>query len=101
MMEEKTKRMLDFIRFLDEARWKGSNYDTPYYADEERMSSEQKLLTHFLGYITNRQISYKLVFDKLDFIFSQLVEDFEKGKNVDGLLEKYLKPQKDNKGKYK
>ena len=40
------------------------------------MSPEQKLLTHFLGYITNRQISYKLIFTKLDLIFSQLVMDF-------------------------
>ena len=82
-MEQGRLDVLNFIRFLDEARWwrprqaerDNDNYDVPNYADTS-MSAEQKLLTHFLGYITNRQISYKLVFSKLDFIFSQLVFDF-------------------------
>ena len=76
MSFENTQKLLDFIHFLDEGRWLAeSNYDIPNYADT-RMPPDQKLLTHFLGYITNRQISYKLIFSKLDFIFSQLVIDF-------------------------
>ena len=75
-MEEKTKAIVKFIRFLDEGRWLSHrNYDIPNYADK-KMPPDQKLLTHFLGYITNRQISYKLIFSKLDFIFSQLIKDY-------------------------
>ena len=86
-MEEKTLKLLKFIRFLDEARWKsGRNYDIPNYADKD-MPANQKLLTHFLGYITNRRISYKLIFAKLDFIFSQLVIDFSsQGSSSEELL---------------
>lgn len=84
-----------FIHFMDEARWKtvgnnsensDYNYDIPNYANK-KMPSEQKILTHFLGYITNRQTPFKLIFEQLDFIFSQLVADFSEGKeNAEKLL---------------
>ena len=83
--QSSVKKMLNLIRFLDEARWKSDNYDIPNYADKN-MPSEQKLLTHFLGYITNRRISYKLIFYKLDFIFSQLIKDYYSGSTADNLL---------------
>ena len=84
---DKGIKNLNFIRFLDEARWKLNCYYTPNYFDPKEMDSEQKLLTHFLGYITNRQTSYELIFMKLDFIFSHLVYDFMKnGKTPDDLL---------------
>ena len=48
---------------------------------------EELLLTHFLGYITNRQTPFERVFEQLDYIFSQIVHDFMKEeKNVEDLL---------------
>ena len=66
-----------FMRFLDTARWKDdvNNYYTINMADKN-VSGEQLLLTHFLGYITNRQTPFKRVFEQLDYIFSQLVQDY-------------------------
>ena len=104
---ENKVRTLNFIRFLDEARWTirhdekvSESYDIPNYANRN-MSAEQKLLTHFLGYITNRQISYKFVFAKLDFIFSQMVSDFDTHPAYDLLLDpgKYFDHEGDGKNK--
>lgn len=78
-----------FIRFMDEARWKSYgntyNYDIPNYFNKD-MKREQKILTHFLGYITDRQTPFKLIFERLDFIFSQLVDDYVKGESPQTLL---------------
>ena len=81
-MNEKFK----FMSFLDCARWRSKNN---YYAinmANKNASGEQVLLTHFLGYITNRQTPFKIIFERLDYIFSQLVRDFFYGASVDELL---------------
>ncbi len=90
MMTKEQKFKL--IEFIDAGRWNfagnasESSYDTPNYADKN-MPEEQKILTHFLGYITDRQTPFKLIFEKLDFIFSQLVIDYAKGEEIKTLLE--------------
>ena len=79
---------MKFMRFLDHARWCNHsflNYELPNMADK-KAPSEQVLLTHFLGYITNRQTPFQTVFEQLDYIFSQMVHNFAKGESVDDLL---------------
>ena len=39
-----------------------------------------------MGYITDRQTPFKLIFERLDFIFSQLVDDYVKGESPQTLL---------------
>ena len=81
------------IKFLDEARWQGyNNYDLPNYCTEHCLSESQKLLTHFLGYITDRQTPFRLIFEVGDFIFSDLAYYYSKGENIDDLL----KPDRQN-----
>lgn len=75
-----------FMGFLDHARWCDSNNDKNnsdilnYYSinmADKSASGEEILLTHFLGYITNRQTPFERIFEQLDYIFSQLVHDFK------------------------
>ena len=89
-----------FMGFLDHARWcdcnKGkdknnrnevSNYYSINMAYKKEAFKENMLLTHFLGYITNRQTPFERIFEQLDYIFSQIVHDFmEEEKCVDDLL---------------
>ena len=74
-----------FMGFLDHARW--SDFDNNKYNNDvlnyysinmanKNASGEEILLTHFLGYITNRQTPFERIFEQLDYIFSQLVHDF-------------------------
>ena len=72
-----------FMGFLDHARWCDSsekkdvsNYYSINMANRDA-SGEELLLTHFLGYITNRQTPFERIFEQLDYIFSQLVHDFK------------------------
>ena len=85
-----------FMGFLDHARWcdcrneKEKNDMSNYYSinmANKNASGEELLLTHFLGYITNRQTPFERVFEQLDYIFSQMVHDFVKETiSVDDLL---------------
>ena len=76
-----------FMRFLDYGRWHGekNNYYSINMANKNA-PGEDVLLTHFLGYITNRQTPFEMIFERLDYIFSQMVRDFSDGASVDQLL---------------
>lgn len=74
-----------FMGFLDYGRWNGYKYSKPNMAFTNA-SEEEVLLTHFLGYITNRQTPFEMIFDRLDYIFSQIVRDYVEGASVEKLL---------------
>ena len=86
MLNEKMK----FMRFLDYGRWSGEeilNYEWLNLANRNA-SGDQILLTHYLGYITDRQTSFEIIFERLDYIFSQMVCDYmDCTKSVDELLD--------------
>lgn len=86
LLNEKMK----FMRFLDYGRWGGEeilNYEWLNLADKNA-SGDQILLTHYLGYITDRQTSFEFIFERLDYIFSQMVCDYmDCRKSVDELLD--------------
>lgn len=75
------------IEFLDAARWSGfNNYDCPNYSHAGELSAGQKLLTHFLGYITDRQTPFKSIFEIGDYVFSDLAFCYSAGEPADELL---------------
>ena len=61
--------------FLDRARWDWEptekNKLINYYKPD--ITAEQKLLTHYITYITNRQIPFQRVWDIGGFVFSEMV----------------------------
>ena len=90
------------ISWLDKARW-----DNP---DEiiknsvyQSLNSEQKILVHWLCYITDLQRPWEMVWDKGGIIFSQLVKDYSEEQlnrhDITGFLEKHQRNRPHGQGK--
>lgn len=68
------------ISFYDEVRWNSiSNYNLiNFYKDN--LDDDAKLLTHWLCYISDRQMAFKRIWEVGGFVFSELTNQFkEKG----------------------
>lgn len=66
------------VNFLDECRWGSenlNNYNFINYAHSD-LSNEEKLLTHWISYITDRQMPYEDVRDVGGFVFSDMVKHY-------------------------
>ena len=77
--------VFQIIAFFDEIRWNSaSNYNLiNYYRDD--LSDDNKLLTHWLCYITDRQMAFERIWDVGGFIFSELVDTIKTERDL-GLL---------------
>ena len=70
---EKLLEIFKVISWLDDARWKSpANYNFLNFFKKDLKASE-KILTHWLCYITDRQMPFALIWDKGGFVFSELV----------------------------
>ena len=75
--------LFEKINFLDNARWESKyNYNLINFF-KNGLSNNEKLLTHWLCYITDRQMSFMRIWDIGGFIFSELVEAIKKTGNLD------------------
>lgn len=66
------------VNFLDECRWDSenlNNYNLINYA-HNNLSNEEKLLTHWISYITDRQMPFEEVWDVGGFVFSDMVKHY-------------------------
>lgn len=81
------------MHFLDGARWqKGKelfypNFAYPNNADKAGLSFDEKLLTHWLLYITDRQMPFRQIWDKGGFVFSEIARRFTSKKNISHLTD--------------
>lgn len=85
--------ILELFSFLNEIRWECEQDDWTNYFRED-ISSEEKLLTHLLCYITNRQTPFKRIWDIGGYVLSHLVHTYTtKPKNQvwEGVLEPYIR----------
>ena len=66
------------IKFFDDCRWnkENNNYGTINYA-HDNLTEDQKLLTHWLCYITDRQMSFEMIWDVGGFVFSDMVKAYQ------------------------
>ena len=69
----------DIVSFFDKCRW------TKYYENyglinyfKDNLSNDLKLLTHWISYITDRQIGYEIVWDVGGFVFSEMLYYYRK-----------------------
>lgn len=77
--------------FLDNARWSSAtNYNLINFFSDN-ITNDEKILTHWLCYITDRQTSFERVWNVGGFIFSQLVNEMKNKHNFD-----LLNPEKIN-----
>jgi len=77
------QKLFEITNFIDTARWQGneSNYSLINYF-EDGISDDEKILTHWLSYITDRQTSWERIWDVGGFIFSQLASEIKKKQDL-------------------
>jgi len=83
-------RIFKIMSFYDRARWNSRTNYNLLNVFNENISNDSKLLTHWLCYITDRQMDYKRIWDIGGFIFSELVDTI---KNNNNDYYNYLNPQ--------
>jgi hypothetical protein len=72
------ERIFGIVSFFDSARWeKRDNYNLINFYDS-LISNDAKLLTHWLCYITDRQMEFERIWDVGGFIFSELVDEMKR-----------------------
>lgn len=77
------KEIFKIISFYDEVRWSSiSNYNLInfYKAD---LDDDTKLLTHWLCYISDRQMAFERIWEVGGFVFSELVSNLKENKNIE------------------
>jgi hypothetical protein len=87
-MIEKIFAITDFI---DKARWGNKeNYNLINFYDSN-ISNDTKILTHWLCYITDRQMAFERVWDVGGFVFSEMADQITKKADLE-----LLNPQRPN-----
>jgi len=78
------------ISWLDDRRWSDNNNYNFVNFFREDLSNSEKILTHWICYITDRQMSFETVWDKGGYVFSELVYDYKrKNLSLKQIIEKY------------
>ncbi len=76
-------KIFQITNFLDIARWQYDfNYNLINYFSND-LTEDEKLLTHWICYITDRRTPFRRIWDVGGFVFSQLVQEMKKAKNLD------------------
>ncbi len=76
--EQKLLDISKVISWLDDKRWHlPENYNYINYFRND-LTNTEKILTHWICYITDRQMPFEVVWDKGGFVFSELVFNFSR-----------------------
>ena len=66
------------VSFYDKIRWSSSsNYNLINFFKDD-LDDDTKLLTHWLCYITDRQMPFQRIWDLGGFVFSELINEYKK-----------------------
>lgn len=96
---DKMRLILETFAGLDEIRWgMPANYNSINYCTEN-LSADEKLLTHWLSYIMDRQMPFQRVWDIGGYVVSHLVRRFSSDRNrsVDGIVSDYIRGKDEGK----
>ncbi|MCX6639624.1 MAG: hypothetical protein NTW14_03965 [bacterium] len=94
--EKNIRNIWEVFAWLDKCRWSADtnsssiNYINYKYPD---MRPEQKILTHWLSYITDRQMGFRLIWDKGSYVLSEIVHQYtsQTGKSSQEVLRNHIK----------
>lgn len=88
------------ISWLDYRRWNvGDNYNYVNFFKSDLTNCE-KIFTHWICYITDRQMPFEIVWDKGGYVFSELIYEYSRnGFPPQQILNKHYEKYKDNKEK--
>jgi len=94
---QKMKSILQVFSKLDEIRWKdASNYNLiNYYRGDTTF--DERLLTHWLCYITDRQMRFQRIWDIGGYVVSHLVHNYthKRQQSVCKILISYIRTEKE------
>jgi len=85
--------ILEVFSLLDDIRWnEASNYNLINYCRDD-LTDDEKLLTHWLCYITDRQMPFERIWDIGGYVISHLVRTYtaNPNKNVAGVIAPYVR----------
>lgn len=82
-------RFVRVVTWLDEARWRGAEdpFCNPVY---DSLDASQKLLVHWLSYITNRMRPFRQVWEDGGFVFSVMVAEYPRLVGPSGGVRQFL-----------
>ncbi|MCD6542061.1 MAG: hypothetical protein J7K38_01895 [Thermoplasmata archaeon] len=69
-------KLLKTISWLDDCRWDEENQREFINFSRDDLTNSEKILTHWICYITNRQMKSRHVWEDGGYIFSALVHDY-------------------------
>jgi len=79
---KRLSKIFKIISFFDDCRWsKKGNYNSINFFSNN-LDADSKLLTHWLCYISDRQMSFEIIWDVGGFIFSEIVQEIKQLKNI-------------------
>lgn len=90
-MDTKRIKIVDIfrkIRWLDNSRWESMPNDIDHCSinlsiSSDKLTNSNKILTHFLCYISDRGMTYQQIWDKGGFVYSNMVSAYEnKNENI-------------------
>lgn len=74
--KESLIKIFKTISWLDNIRWKiADNYNSINFSKDDLTNCE-KILTHWICYITDRQMPFEIVWDKGGYVFSEIVHEY-------------------------
>ena len=84
------KNIFAITNFIDQARWNSvENYSEINYANSN-MHDSLKILTHYIAYVTDRQMPFQRIWNIGGFVFSKLVEEYStSNQSIEELVTKY------------
>ena len=88
------------ISWLDDRRWNTEdNYNFVHFFRED-LSNSEKILTHWICYIADRQMPFEVVWDKGGYVFSELIYEYKRSKLLpQQILKVHYEKYKNNKSK--
>ena len=81
-MNNKLSSIFEIISFYDDFRWKNKNNNSLINFFKNDIDNDTKILTHWLCYITDRQMPYKIIWDVGGFVFSELINEIKTTRNI-------------------
>jgi len=100
--KDKLIRIFKTISWLDSKRWgEEKNYNFINFAYNDLTNSE-KILTHWICYITDRQMPFEIVWDRGGYVFSELVHEYSSDRlSVQQILERHYENYQNGRYRFK
>lgn len=85
--DDRIKDIFEKIKWLDNNRWDSEvNNDELMNVSSDDLNNAEKVLTHFLCYISDRGMPFSQIWKKGAFVYSDIVHAYTEGKNTESIF---------------